>query len=89
MSRDTQKFEDYLRTIAGSFGEIHAPVNDFDAVPSPRAVSIVWHFRRLQEEIRLIDQLPLSEKLLAWNECERLLHASPLTDKAATPHADA
>ena len=86
MFGDTQKFEDYLRMIAGSFGEISDPINDFDSVPSPWAVSIVWHFRRLQEEIRLIDRLPLSERLLAWSECERLLH-SPPTEKTTTPHA--
>ncbi len=84
MSGDAQKFEDYLRMIAGSFGEIHAPINDFAAVPSARAVSIVWHFRQLQEEIRLIDRLPLSERLLAWSECERLLHPS-FADKVNHP----
>lgn len=71
-----------------SISETQVVDNDYHAMFELEARKAIQNIHRLQEEVRLIEALPLPERMLAWSECERLLRP-PLTGNTINLHADA
>lgn len=67
--------------------ETQRAFDEFHAAFSPLVRSIGEKARALHENAKLIENLPLSERLLAWSEWNRLCRP-PLTGTTLNPHAD-